>query len=326
MGHTFIVTHTDLDGVASAAVYLRIIGLKPTDATVLYAEPYNLNEVIGDYADHVDSGDVVAIMDLGVNTSIFDSLLAMIEGLAKRGVEIEWYDHHVWGEEAEKVRSVGVKLFIDRSTCATGVVAKYASQLRGVEVDEYTGELVSAVCAADLWRWTHHLAPKLFRVLGRRDDEEWRAKLLEKLYSGILWDDEMQERLEEYVNGELKGFSKILSSVHVKEDGGCRVAAVYKKEGPPSNSMIGAALLYRFQADVAVIARENGAISLRSRRVDVQKVASALGGGGHPRAAGARISLPFHVRILRVFWPSLYSRYVASVVLRAARAARVCSP
>ncbi len=325
MGHTFIVTHTDLDGVASAAVYLRITGLKPTDATVLYAEPYNLNEVIEDYAEHIDSGDVLAIMDLGVNTSIFDGLLALIENLAKRGVEIEWYDHHVWGEEADRVRSVGVKLFIDRSTCATGVVARYASQLRGVEVDEYTRELVSAVCAADLWRWTHHLAPKLFRVLGRRDDEEWRAKFLEKLYSGILWDDEMQERLEEYINGELKGFSKILSSVHVKENGGCRVAAVYKKEGPPSNSMIGAALLYRFQADIAVIARENGAISLRSRRVDVQKVASALGGGGHPRAAGARISLPLHVRILRVVWPSLYSRHVASVVLRAARSARVCS-
>ncbi len=324
MGHTFIVTHTDLDGVASAAVYLRIAGLKPSDATVIYAEPYNLDEKIGDYAEHMESGDVLAIMDLGVSISIFDSLLSTIRDLARRGVEIEWYDHHVWGEEAEKVRSAGVKLFIDRSTCATGVVARYASEIRGVEVDDYTRELVAAVCAADLWRWTHHLAPRLFRVLGRRDEEAWRARLLEKLYSGILWDDEMQERLEEYVNGELRGFTRILGSVYLAENGGCRVAAVYKKEGPPSNSMIGAALLYRFQADIAVIARENGAISLRSRSVDVQKLASALGGGGHPRAAGARISLPLHVRILRVVWPSLYSRHVATVVLRAARAARVC--
>lgn len=324
MGHMFVVTHTDLDGVASAAVYLRIAGVKPSDATVLYAEPYNLDEVLESYVDYMDSGDTLAIMDLGVNTSVFDRVLSIIRGLRERGVEVEWYDHHVWGEEADKLRSLGVKLFVDRSTCATGVVARYSSKLRGVELDDYVEELVSAVCAADLWRWTHHLAPKLFRVLGRRDEDEWRSKLLEKFYSGTLWDDEMNERLEDYVNNELRGYSRLLKSVQVIGDGGCRVAAVYKKEGPPSNSMIGATLLYRFQADIAVVARENGALSLRSRSVDVQKVAALLGGGGHPRAAGARVRLPVYVRLLRVLWPTFYSRYVASTVLRAAKHAKVC--
>ncbi|WP_460123227.1 DHH family phosphoesterase [Stetteria hydrogenophila] len=325
MGHTFVVTHTDLDGVASAAVYLRIAGLEPDEATVVFAEPYNLHEAVGGYAEYMEKGDVLAVMDLGVNRSVLDSLVSTVQDLLGRGVEVEWYDHHVWGPEAERFKSMGVKLFVDRSTCATGVVAKYAPTVKGVEADGYIRELVAAVCAADLWRWDHHLAPKLFRILGRRGEDEWRSRLLEKLYSGTLWDEEMQQKLEDYVNRELKGFSKILSTAKVKVGrSGCRVVVARKDEGPPSNSIVGSTLLYRFQADIAVIARPNGAISLRSRRVNVERIASMLGGGGHPRAAGARLRLPLHVRLLRILWPPLESSYVASAVLRAAEAAGVC--
>jgi oligoribonuclease NrnB/cAMP/cGMP phosphodiesterase (DHH superfamily) len=73
----------------------------------------------------------------------------------------------------------------------------------------------------------------------------------------------------------------------------------------------------RFGADVAVIVRSNGAASLRSRSVDVSVVARRLGGGGHPRAAGARIKLPLIVRLLAKLYPKVASAYVAGVVARA---------
>jgi oligoribonuclease NrnB/cAMP/cGMP phosphodiesterase (DHH superfamily) len=103
-----------------------------------------------------------------------------------------------------------------------------------------------------------------------------------------------------------------------------RVAAVYKKAGPPPNSMIGAMLLSRFRADIAVIARPNGGVSLRSRSVNVQKIAEAMGGGGHERAAGARVEIPLHVRLLQAFYRRAVPRWVAVKVLKIAEENRIC--
>jgi len=326
MGHLFIVTHTDLDGVGSAAVYVRLARLEKGDYTVVFAEPYNLDEILDSIAEYIEGGDKLVIADLGPNADTLSGAVETLSKLARRGASIEWYDHHVWAaEEKEAIKKAGVEVVVDRETCATGVVAKHAPRIAGLpEPDETIEELVSAVCAADLWRWDHHLAPKLFRVVGERKADEWKKVMIEKFASGILWDDEMEARLVEYVNLELDGFNRVRKSVYVAQRNGCRVASAYKENGPPSNSFIGAMLLSRYNAHIAVIARPNGAISLRSRDVDVQAVAKRLGGGGHPRASGAKIGLPLYVRLLRLLSPRIASRYVASVVLRASLEEGVC--
>ncbi|MEB3860141.1 MAG: DHHA1 domain-containing protein [Desulfurococcales archaeon] len=328
MGHTFIVTHTDLDGIGSAVAALKALGLEPGEATIVFAEPYNLHEKLGSLAENVSRGDVVVIADLGLNEQNYRDLLKAITDLSGRGTLIEWYDHHVWdpGRMGE-LGELGVRLFIDRSTCATGVVARHAFREHGREPDDQVARLARIVCSADLWVWDEPLSPKLFRVVGSPEEgyssEEWRMRLVEKMYKGTLWDSEMEKILESYVNAELDGFSNVAKSAFIAE-GSCRVAAAYKKAGPPPNSMIGAMLLSRFRADIAVIARPNGGLSLRSRSVNVQRIAEAMGGGGHERAAGARISIPFHVKALQAVYRKAVSRWVAVKVLKIAESNRIC--
>ncbi|MCE4625025.1 MAG: DHHA1 domain-containing protein [Desulfurococcales archaeon] len=298
--HLYIITHTDLDGVGSAAATLLASGRSISEATILYAEPYNIDSVIREIAGHMDKGDLLVIADLGPNRDSFGEAVRLIKTLTGRGVRVEWYDHHVWSEdETAQVEAAGAKLVIDKSTCATGVVARYMPGIRGRQPPEVLPDLEAAVCAADLWRWDHPLAPKLFRVADHRYEdgrEAWRNKLVEKFSKGILWDEELSSALEEYVNLELANFNTILATAYVTPPP-CIVAAVFKFHGPPSNSIVGASLLSRHNADIAVIVRDNGGISLRSRRVDVQVVAKALGGGGHPRAAGARIKIGVITRL-----------------------------
>ncbi len=321
-GAFFIVTHTDLDGVGSAAAALRIAGRSVSDSVILYAEPYNIHEILEIVRENASSGDTLIIADLGPNRDSYPRAVEIIRELVERGVNVEWYDHHIWSvEDQEKLRKAGAYLALDTSTCATGVVVHYASERRGVEPDEYLLELERAVCAADLWRWDHPLAPKLFRVADSRYEEgreAWRNRLVEKFSNGILWDGELEEKLEEYINLELKNYNSILSTVYVTPRP-CRVAAASKKRGPPSNSFIGASLQSRYDADIAVIIRDNGGMSLRSKKVDVQKIAVELGGGGHPRAAGARIKIPFTTRILSLLLGRrMLSRYAAKKVREAA--------
>ena len=320
MNHLIIITHTDLDGVGSAAAYLRIAGRSPSESTIIFAEPYEIHDVLRELVDNVERGDKVALMDLGPNRENYDQVVTYVSSIVRKDVDVEWYDHHIWDDGGERLRAVGARMFIDRSTCATGVVVRYASKVYGVEPDKFLLELERAVCAADLWIWDHPMAPKLFRVIGSdKGDQadEWRHKVVEKFFNSKLWDDEMEERLESYINKELKGYEKVLRTLYVRRLGRRSVAAVVKSRGPPANSLIGALLLSRFNADVAVIVRENGAISLRSRSVDVQRIASLLGGGGHPRASGAKLRLPFWVRILYRFYPKALSRYAASKVIGA---------
>ncbi|MEB2837310.1 MAG: DHHA1 domain-containing protein [Desulfurococcales archaeon] len=326
MNHLFIVTHTDLDGVGSAAVYLRLSGVEEGFATIVYAEPYNLDEVLDNLQDNVDSGDRLVIADLGPNKAVFERVVEIVSSLSRKGVEVEWYDHHVWEpSEVDALSKAGVRIHVDRSTCATGVVARYYPEEHEAKADDVTERIVSAVCAADLWRWDDPLAPKLFRVAGNRHETEWKTRLAFKLAKGVLWDEEMAERLEDYVNKELAGMDATLRRVVVMGSAGsCRVAATIKEEGPPSNSIIGALLLSRYNADIAVIIRPNGAISLRSRRVNVQILAKELGGGGHPRAAGARVKIGLLTRLLSLFYPKALPRRVASLIVAKASSLGIC--
>ncbi len=323
MNHLFIITHTDLDGIGGAAAYLKIAKRSLSDSTVIFSEPYELHETIASIHNEVTSGDKIAIIDLGPNKENYKTIVEKIEDLEKKDIEIEWYDHHIWEDNGEKLKNLGVKLFIDRSTCATGVVIKYATKIYNQKIDGFLAELEKAVCAADLWIWNHPLAPKLFRVVGTDKGEnstEWKIKVIETFLEGKLWDDSFNERLESYINKELKNYEKILRTMCIKRMKGRKVVAVLKPRGPPANSLIGALLISRFNADIAIILRENGALSLRSKKIDVQKVASFLGGGGHPRASGAKIKFPFWVRFFSRFYSKMLTRYACHKVASALKA------
>jgi len=325
MNHLYIITHTDLDGIAAGASIVRLLGRIDGGYTVVYAEPYNLDERLEQIIEYTGPGDLLVITDLGPNKTIYNKIASILSKIVARGVEVEWYDHHVWmDDEVKTLTDNGVRVIVDTSTCATGVVIHHLPKIHDSNIDDYLIELEKIVCSADLWRWNHPHSPKLFRVAGRSEgNSSWRNRLLDKLARGVLWDEELEERLQEYISRELEGFERIQSTIHVIK-GKCTIAAALKSNGPPSNSFIGGMLLGRYNSDIAVIIRGNGAISLRSRSVNVQRVASMLGGGGHPRASGAKINLPLWIKLVSRLYPKIVSWHVARVVYKTALKASVC--
>lgn len=329
-----LVTHTDLDGEAAAAAYLRISSTSPDRALVFFAEPYSLHETMEDVVNVARPGDKVVIMDIGYNRDSTPQALRLIGRLVKDGVAIEWYDHHVWGEdEKSSVVGAGVRLFIDRGTCGAGVVIRYASKLYGVQPDEYLARLESAVCSADLWTWRDPMAPKLMRVSSSSNGEvkvRWRLRMMEKLYSGVMWDEELSERLISYLREELRSSTSDLSTASVSRAGGCSAAAVLRKAELPSDSIIGSAIVSRKDVDVAIIVKRKSmgevSLSLRSRgSADVQVIAKALGGGGHPRAAGASMKVNPLLYLVSLLFPRLLTRYVSARVAELGKMLGACT-
>ncbi len=312
MGY-IIVTHTDMDGVGSAAVYTYLAGEKPE--RVIYTEPYLLAEAFS--VLRRAGAEKIAFMDLGMNPGVFEAAKRFAEEMARRGVRIEWYDHHVWSDEwIRGIRESGVDIHVDRSTCATGVVAKYAPRRRESVDEDFLREVVGGVCAGDIWRFDHWRGPWYLRLVRRRDSDEWRNHVLETISSGKAWIDEFTEKVKERFEEELRALSIVEKKIKVYRADGVRIAVIPWTRGVEA-SFSAALALGRTGAEIAAVVSRDGKISLRSTGYNVRDIALILGGGGHPRAAGARVHIPVIRRLVCVFTPKPCIEYAVGKLIEA---------
>lgn len=302
-----VITHTDIDGVAGAALYIYKAGLSPS--RVLFAEPYNLVDVLK--SARVVEGKVVVI-DLGVNPPTLNKLVDELRKITMRGAAVEWYDHHVWSDEwIALIKDLGVKLYLDTSTCGTGVVAKYSPRL--VEVNEaFLVELTNGVCGADLWKFDHWLSPWLHRLVPRREESSWRIHVLNNLSKGVLWNNDFTNYVSNRVDWELKAYSEFTNNVKVVE--ACNLRIAYIREPRVNSSLAASVILGRSMADIAVVVSSDGKLSFRSESSDVRSLAVKLGGGGHVHASGAKIQIPITVRLKSFFNKEALMDYVHRVI------------
>lgn len=303
-----IVTHTDMDGVGSAALYIYLYNKPPEK--IYFTEPYllykTLKKIVGsDYA--VKN---IALMDLGMNKNTMDKIIEYIRILRGKNIDIEWFDHHVWDEDwINKLKELGVKIYIDRSTCAVGVVAKYARQY-GNNVDEdFVSELVRGVCAGDLWRFDHWRGPWYLRLIRRHDDPEWRLKVLEKISRGVLWDEEFTAKVVERFEKELYGYKMVDDTILTREINDIRIAVVLQNKSI-ENSFTASYTMGRTNADIVAVVSKDGKVSLRSRNINIRNLALAFGGGGHSRAAGFKIKIPLIIRLKSFFSNNAIQEYI----------------
>jgi len=320
-----VVTHNDLDGVASAAIYISLarkaLGPSAGDPEVHFAEPPALPNVLRSGVAAAE-GDTVAFMDLGMNGGLLQEIAARLSEMAKRGVRVEWYDHHVWEPDwAEAIREAGAQLFVDTSTCGAGVVFKYA--FPGVEREECHPLIVEATCAADLWRWDSELAPLFYRATrmprGPRGDS-FRRYLVAELSNCRLLSDELIERAERSFDRELEGYARVVREARLEDLCGERVGIIYRELDHPGISLSANYLISRAGLGLAVVVKPDGSVSFRSRKGVARKFALCFGGGGHPNASGGRVPLSAIERALALL-PFVRKRLL---LRRVARRLREC--
>ncbi|MCX8184299.1 MAG: DHHA1 domain-containing protein [Sulfolobales archaeon] len=284
-----MIAHTDLDGVASAAIITRTLG--SVDKYV-FIQPQALPRVLSSVECSNDCE--IYICDLSPNSEGVNSITKNLRKLASSGAKIWWFDHHIWDSSwVKEVLDSGVKLVQDTSTCSAGLV--YGELGVGDSVSE---RLSRATCSLDLWVFDDWLGNFLARYVGYSKSENWRRRVTAKLSSGSLLDSEILEVVEDSISRELEILSEALRKCGISDLCGIRVAYYYKSVRDHVTSYIAALLMARFNADMAAICRR-GSVSLRSRgRVDVREIAKKLGGGGHRNAAGFSVRPPWIYRIL----------------------------
>lgn len=296
-----LLTHTDLDGIGSAAVYIRFYirsrGFGKGEYVVFFAEPEELGEALEEILDlRQDQGSRIAIFDLAPNPGNLDRVELLLRMLKERGVEVEWYDHHVWSEEALSRLSRLARLRIDTSTCSTGAVVS-ASEI----FDQYARSLASAVCSADLWGFWDSNSPWLYRLAIFRRDDLWKKILIDimlradSVESIVEWGRPYVARI---FDRELRLYNVYRKRTRVSAIDGVRVVSVVKRHREMPTSHLANYMLSSYKSDIAVVINPRGPVSFRSRRCDVRAVAEKLGGGGHRPASGAFVKIPLFLRLL----------------------------
>ncbi|MEM4541809.1 MAG: DHHA1 domain-containing protein [Desulfurococcaceae archaeon] len=304
-----IVAHTDMDGVASAALYLYLNEV--SDFHVFFSEPFLLHKTLSRTTSAYY--EKVVIFDLGINPVSYTKVLEYIKLLREYSIPVTWFDHHIWEENwIRDMEKLGVELYIDRSTCTVGVVAKHLKPTRRAVDEHFVENLVRGVCAGDLWRFDHWLGGFYMRVVRRRDKDSWRKTVLKTLASGTLWSEDFNAKVEEHIDNELRCLSSDLSLI-IRNINGVKLAVAESVE-LLENSFLASYIMGRYDVDIVVLASMDGKLSIRSRNIDVREVAYSLGGGGHMHAAGAKIRIPWWIKLLSRVNRNTLLHYVSRLI------------
>jgi len=310
-----LVTHTDTDGIFSAALFMYLSNVNLRREAILFIEPSQLVHTICS----AGNGISVVIIDIGINRATFEKLIGCLKN---KRLKIVWFDHHVWlREEKEFLEHLGVELYVERALSAAEVVAK---SLGGG--DSVVQELVSIVNNVDSWIWDRWEAPFVMRLVDYDKSREHKLKVLEYVLRTLRSRDlsylmtVASEFAERYVDIELKILADLCKHVVTENVAGVTIAFAYKRYKIPNSSIIGNFMLNRCNADVAVIINEElSSLSFRSTKIDVSELAKRLGGGGHKNASGAPLNLnPLNRIILRLL-AQLIPRLGESIIIGSAR-------
>lgn len=290
-GMQCVVTHTDLDGVVSAAIYIASAGRD--GYSVFFVEPGEVGEKL---CSLISGGvcRVVAVMDVGVGGGVLEELARCLGG--GLGVaRVSWYDHHVWDSSWVEELSRYIDLHVDvNSKCAASVVARSIGLENTIALD-----YVDATCAVDSWDFYRWEAPYLYRYV----DYVKRFYGLDRAFRDVLdaiergveieqFTEWVEPFVESYVDEELRVLTSICVDAREFYVGGRKVCVYYRDFDIPNQSIVGNALLNLCGCSIAAVIRPDlTSISFRSRDYNVRELAKKLGGGGHVRAAGAPLKI-----------------------------------
>ena len=281
-----IVSHWDLDGIVAAS--LLVYGSEEHSITwdLRLSTPSRLLKSIEEVAVQ---GGALAVADLNPNPQA--EPLSLRKLLAKPE-KTYWFDHHEWPRKILEDLSTmkRLHLIIDPEATSSELVARHLENECGLKLLEPHREILEVAVADDKNKGSPELFEEVYkwRIILRSIDWPTKYRIAELFANGELW----SEWLEEIYSKSRAKYEKELSLSIEKTrlytpDCGLKIAVVKASEQLNPSDVYNR-LKEKIEADIYVISYGKG-VSLRSEEIDVRRIAQKLGGGGHPKASGARL-------------------------------------
>jgi oligoribonuclease NrnB/cAMP/cGMP phosphodiesterase (DHH superfamily) len=235
-----------------------------------------------------NEGGIFIISDLGINDNLIDICKPTFLESKKNGWRIIWVDHHPGPEKAIGVIKPFIDIVIDSSGKKCAADLMYETFLPGHDL---AAKLASMAHTMDFFTKDQYLTPtsELIRYYHNFPNiYERLTKLAQKSAAGVLWDVEMQNHYNEYVQLRETAKEQVLSTIRIKQVKDIKVTFV---QSSPfiQTSLFSEEILQRTQADLAIFYSIEGKVSIRrsNEKISCSDISANLQeGGGHKFAAG----------------------------------------
>ena len=288
-----IISHkADLDGVASAALMIKKFK-KNGEPFMVYMRDYeDESEVIPSELLKIRECRVY-ISDISIMLKGFDEILSKISRIDGK---VLWTDHHEYRTEySQRLKELGVDLLIDPQSPAAAILVAQRYSLDDVQ----SKRIVDMATQSDSWKIREERIMDIVNIIdyyNYLEKKTERSRLVSLSYILAQNDpdkvptDDLMAVLERYKKVKGKAIEKVLSSSTERMISGLKF---YFALSPSiiSGTQATDALIKSFKADVYVVIKEDGGVSFRRGRddIDLSKMAELFGGGGHAYAAGASV-------------------------------------
>jgi len=266
---------------------VRIITPHKTPPPLAFLDPHHcitaLEEMTEKDTHDIQTADLLFVLDTSSWAQLGEMATPFRESSAKKIV----LDHHIKGDD------IGAEKFIDSHAEATGTLVVQAADALGVPMTRDIAEPAFIAIATDTgWFRFSSVTSETFRTAGRLMD------------AGVQPDALYQEIYEQESLGRIRLVGRTLSKAESHLDGQFLLTWIRLEDfeaagalASDSEDIINTLLQVRGSKMAVLISElkdKTFKVSFRSRcAVDCSVLAAQFGGGGHKKAAGASLSLPF---------------------------------
>jgi len=294
-----IISHkADLDGIASAALLARLKIREGLPFMVLLKD-YEDEENLIDSSILSISGNRILIVDISAEQRKFEGILERIRAL--KDSTISWIDHHPISE-AKREALVSMNVGLDVDPAAPAAASMVYDRFYGHGDDPVAERLRNYAIQADTWKLADDEARRLVDLVAYYNYLD-RANPIRPHLIGLVYclatagperllGSEYIVQLDLYRGMQAAAISALNGSVLRRKVGAYDIIFALSPD-LLSGTIAADTLIRNNRADIVIVIKEGGGISFRRTRedVDLARLASLFGGGGHDYAAGARADL-----------------------------------
>ncbi len=288
----YSVTHNDFDGIASAAVLVHYTGMR-LDRVFFNPSVDGFASVHESLIKENPHGSTIVFTDLSISDGLLGRVSNMLKFLKSNNNTVAWIDHHqlseevifeaselcdfiICGEDPKHCATELIYNILSRSDQSAKEVADTAHLIDFNLMDNKNKELMdSLACSITFINYSGNPAPGLRKLVDIVSKGELRSTFIKDLYSKYMKEAEANTELLKRNARSFKAGDYTIGigyGKHIQSSAAC--ATIHDKLNTDINVFI--------KTDIM-------SMSIRSDAgADCSILARALGGGGHPQAAGAQ--------------------------------------
>lgn len=293
-----ILTHGDIDGIASAAIllrYLRIkMNVKNENIELIFTGPLALPEKLKKLIN--SNVKTIYITDISINIKNSENTKGIIKKLNSEGKRIIWIDHHQWSIEDINEIMKSVELIIVEKTLSAARIV-YEKFMKEDDISRKIAEYADDIDALiDKFNESFILRALSFK-------NGWKEKLIMKFSNGIFWDEEISREAEKVKRITERDINEAHKKTKIYETkSGLKFGLIDLRWAETPKSWLAKRISEKFNLDFTIVWRRDDAISLyignKSKNINLLKIAEEFSGGGHPFACGFRMKLSWKSKII----------------------------